>query len=69
MQMVIDTNLNKDFNDIQVANATEEVYNFINQKHESDSEQFTLPDTIPEGMRNATFFKLACSLQARGLSG
>ena len=58
----------QDFNDIEIAMATDEVYNFINQKHESDTEQFTLPDTVPEGMRNATFFKLACSLQAKGLS-
>ncbi|HKM04580.1 MAG TPA: VapE domain-containing protein, partial [Lachnospiraceae bacterium] len=58
----------QDFNDIQIAMATKEVYEFINQKTHSDSEQFILPDTIPEGMRNATFYKLACSLQAKGLS-
>ena len=48
--------------------ATDEVYNFITQKQQSESESFTLSETIPEGMRNATFYKLACSLQAKGLS-
>lgn len=58
----------QDFNDIEIAMATDEVYNFIEQKHQGESESFTLPETIPEGMRNATFYKLACSLQAKGLS-
>jgi hypothetical protein len=29
---------------------------------------FTLPDTIPEGGRNDTLFRLGCSLRAKGLS-
>ena len=58
----------QDFNDIQIADATQEIYDFLEQKEEKESEQFTLPDTIPQGMRNATFYKLACSLQAKGLS-
>lgn len=58
----------QDFNDIKIADATEEIYNFIEQRHQGETESFTLPDTIPEGMRNATFYKLACSLQAKGLT-
>lgn len=58
----------QDFNDIKIADATEEIYNFIEQRHQGETESFMLPDTIPEGMRNATFYKLACSLQSKGLS-
>lgn len=59
----------QDFNDIAIAEATEDVYNFLERNEKQDnSEQFTLPDSIPKGMRNTTFYKLACSLQAKGLS-
>lgn len=58
----------QDFNDIAIAECDENVINFITQKQNSDSEQFLLPDTVPCGMRNATFYKLACSLQAKGLT-
>ena len=60
----------QDFNDIAIADATQDVYDFLEQKDktEQSGEQFTLPDTIPQGMRNTTFYKLACSLQAKGLS-
>lgn len=33
-----------------------------------NKQALTIPETIPEGRRNDTLFKLACSLQAKGLS-
>ena len=57
-----------DFNDCQLEECTKEVIDFINYRKKNESEKFHLPDLIPEGMRNATFYKLACSLQASGLS-
>lgn len=57
-----------DFNDCQLEECTKDVIDFINYKTKSESEKFHLPEIVPEGMRNATFYKLACSLQASGLS-
>ena len=34
----------------------------------SDGETFEMPETVPQGSRNDTLYKAACSLQAKGLS-
>lgn len=50
--------------------ANELVYEFIDFVRPQKKEQasFSVPESIPEGNRDNTLFKLACSLQAKGLS-
>ena len=43
------------------------VKKFLEIGHTSALTTFKLPQVIPSGQRNATLYKLACSLQARGL--
>jgi predicted P-loop ATPase len=57
-----------DLNDCEIASANEIVYSFLDYKEDNSSEKFTLQEIVPEGCRNSTFYKLACSLQAKGLS-
>lgn len=53
-----------------IEQADDLVYQFIEfvrpPKKEHDS--FSVPEVVPEGSRDNTLFKLACSLQAKGLS-
>nr|WP_288976580.1 bifunctional DNA primase/polymerase [uncultured Blautia sp.] len=53
-----------------LAEADERVFEFISagKKDEVDKGKFSSPAVIPEGTRDDTIFKLACSLQAKGLS-
>lgn len=46
------------------------VYEFIDfvRPKKKDKESFSVPEMIPEGSRDNTIFKLACSLQSKGLS-
>lgn len=53
-----------------IAPADDRVYEFIDFVRPVKKEQakFSVPDEIPEGSRDNTIFRLACSLQAKGLS-
>lgn len=50
--------------------ADERVYKFIDfvRPKKKETESFSVPEMIPEGNRDNTIFKLACSLQSKGLS-
>lgn len=50
-----------------LADVNETVKKFLEIGHTSALTTFKLPQVIPSGQRNATLYKLACSLQARGL--
>lgn len=51
-----------------IAEADEVVLNLLSVgKKVVEVDKFTSPDKIPDGKRNDTIYKLACSLQARGL--
>lgn len=50
-----------------LADVDETVKKFLEIGHASALTTFKLPQVIPSGQRNATLYKLACSLQARGL--
>ena len=51
-----------------IADANETVLKLLSVgKKTSGIDKFTSPDKIPDGQRNATIHKLACSLQAKGL--
>lgn len=56
--------------EFEIAQADALVYDFIDfvrtEKKKKDS--FSVPEIIPEGNRDNTIFKLACSLQSKGLS-
>lgn len=52
-----------------IASADELVEKFLQgEKPEQKPERFSSPEVILEGERNATLFKMACSLQAKGFS-
>ena len=51
-----------------IADANDIVYEFLEDGMEEEKKTFVLPETIEEGSRDDTLFKLACSLQAKGLS-
>lgn len=53
--------------DIPLAEVDDTVKKFLEIGHSSAPSTFKLPQVIPSGQRNATLYKLACSLQARGL--
>lgn len=55
--------------EIKLAEVDETVLAFlrIGKEAGSDRKQFQMPDTIPDGARNATLYRLACSLQAQGV--
>lgn len=51
-----------------IADANENVLDLLSVgKKKVEVESFTAPDKIPDGKRNDTIFKLACSLQSKGL--
>jgi len=55
--------------EIVIAEVNDKVLEFLKTGRENNqSERFKLPDAIPEGQRNDTLHKLACSLQSQGLS-
>lgn len=52
-----------------IAEADENVLALVNKgKQKTKAESFTVPDKITSGTRNDTIYRLACSLQAKGLS-
>lgn len=53
--------------DYGVANADKTVLDLMNNGVEPNK-KFTMPKAIPQGERNGTLYKLACSMQARGNS-
>jgi RecA-family ATPase len=56
-------------NNDPIAEADEEVYKFLNNSIKDKNGPLKIDSqTIAEGQRNDTLFKLACSLQAKGLS-
>ena len=58
----------EDPEEIQLAEVDDTVKKFLQlDGHSSSISTFKLPQVIPSGQRNATLYKLACSLQARGL--
>ncbi|MDD3375159.1 MAG: bifunctional DNA primase/polymerase [Candidatus Omnitrophica bacterium] len=42
------------------------VYELFKEKKESEKEKFSLPDNVPKGQQDDTFFRFACSLKAQG---
>ena len=56
----------EDPEDIPIAEVDETIKKFLEIGHSSSITAFKLPQVIPSGQRNATLYKLACSLQARG---
>lgn len=58
-----------DPDDIGITPLNEVVRELIESKKNGlNRDEFKLPDRIPSGSRNDTLYRLACSLQARGLS-
>ena len=52
----------------EIAKADETVMELLSiGKKKVDVDKFTSPDKIPDGKRNDTIYKVACSLQAKGL--
>ncbi|MCH1982468.1 DUF927 domain-containing protein [Ruminococcus sp. OA3] len=54
--------------EFQIAEANETVFSFIMPEKDLERKRFEVPETIMQGSRDDTIFKLACSLQAKGLS-
>lgn len=54
--------------DYPIAQANELVERFLqgSRKEPEQRESFTSPELIPEGQRNATLYKMACSMRAKG---
>lgn len=53
--------------EIPLAEVDDTVKKFLEIGHSATTNTFKLPQVIHSGQRNATLYKLACSLQARGL--
>ena len=51
-----------------VATADENVMRLLSVGKKLEPDKFTVPDKIPDGKRNDTIYKMACSLQAKGLT-
>lgn len=51
----------------EIADADETVLKLLAVGKKATLDKFTAPDKIPDGKRNDTIYKLACSLQSRGL--
>ena len=49
-----------------IADADETVMKLLAVGKKPEPDKFTSPEKIPDGKRNATIFKMACSLQAKG---
>lgn len=54
-----------DLDDFGIVEANQSVIDLMNEGIEPGAE-FKVPEKIPEGERNGTLYKLACSMQARG---
>lgn len=54
--------------DIEIADLDDKVRLLLSSGKTDSKEPFRLPATIPSGERNSTLFKLACSLQAQGMT-
>ena len=52
----------------EIATADEKVLKLLSVGEKPKQDKFTVPNKIPNGQRNDTIFKLACSLQAKGMS-
>ena len=52
----------------EIAKADETVLKLLSVGRKPEPDKFTVPDKIPDGRRNDTIFKMACSLQAKGLT-
>lgn len=57
-----------DPDEYEVADADENVKKLLSVGKKMKLDKFTVPDKIPDGKRNETIHKTACSLQSRGLS-
>lgn len=53
--------------DIKIADLNDTVRAFVTIGKNADGDHFNLPDMIKDGVRNDTLFKLASSLQAKGI--
>lgn len=53
--------------DCEIAEADATVLEFVRTDGAQDRQRFELPDEIPQGKRDDTLFRYACSLQAQGL--
>ena len=53
-------------NEYEIAPLNDAVKRFLLYKEEKSKQPFQLPAQIPEGKRNETLYKYACSLQAQG---
>ena len=52
----------------EIAEADATVLKLLSVGKKPEPDKFTVPDKIPDGKRNDTIFKMACSLQSRGLA-
>lgn len=57
-----------DPDEYEIAKADETVLKLLAVGKKPEPDKFTVPDKIPDGRRNDTIFKMACSLQAKGLT-
>ena len=57
-----------DPDDTEISEITETVKALLAVKQDEHSEPFKLPDKIGTGKRNDTIYRLACSLQSKGMS-
>lgn len=53
--------------DCEIAEADATVLEFVRTDGAQERQRFELPDVIPQGKRDDTLFRYACSLQAQGL--
>lgn len=54
--------------EVELAEINETVKKLLALKQSTDNDRFQLPKTIGKGERNDTLYRLACSLQSKGLS-
>lgn len=54
-------------NEYPFAQLSDTVKQFLQYREASEADSFEMPDTIEAGTRNDTLYRLACSLQAKGL--
>ena len=57
-----------DPDEYEIAKADETVMKLLAVGKKPEPDKLTVPDKIPDGRRNDTIFKMACSLQAKGLT-
>lgn len=53
--------------DCEIATADETVLKLVQLDGAQEQQRFELPDEVPQGKRDETMFKYACSLQAQGI--